>query len=263
MIDKTFSPQALEGKLYADWENSGLFSCDPASSKPAYSIMMPPPNVTGNLHVGHALTYTLQDVLIRFKRLCGYDVLWQPGTDHAGIATQMVVERNLEKDGISRHDLGREAFINKVWEWKNYSGNEIVRQQRRLGISPDWKRQRFTMDEGLSAAVRKVFVQLYKDGLIYRDKRLVNWDPKFQTAVSDLEVIPQETKGHMYHIRYPLAGNPESFITVATTRPETMLGDVAVAVHPDDERYQSLVGKTVILPLANRMYVKTSLDFCM
>jgi valyl-tRNA synthetase len=252
MIDKTFSPQNLEDKIYKDWEESGLFDCHPSSDKPPYTIMMPPPNVTGNLHVGHALTYTLQDVLIRFKRLCGYDVLWQPGTDHAGIATQMVVERNLEKEGVSRHDLGREAFIEKIWEWKAYSGGEIVRQQRRLGISPDWSRQRFTMDEGLSAAVRKVFVHLYKDGLIYRDKRLVNWDPKFQTAVSDLEVIPQEVKGHLYHIRYPLVEDPLSFITVATTRPETLLGDVAVAVHPEDERYQALVGKKVKLPLTDR-----------
>ncbi|AIK96836.1 valine--tRNA ligase [Candidatus Odyssella acanthamoebae] len=262
MIEKTFSPQDLEEKLYADWEKSGLFACNPKSNKPTYTIMMPPPNVTGSLHVGHALTYTLQDVLIRFKRMSGYDVLWQPGTDHAGIATQMVVERNLEKDGVSRHDLGREAFIDKIWEWKNYSGGEIVRQQRRLGISPDWSRQRFTMDEGLSAAVRKVFVQLFKDGLIYRDKRLVNWDPKFQTAVSDLEVIPQDTKGNMYHIRYPLVSDAEKFITIATTRPETMLGDTAVAVHPADERYKDLVGQTIKLPLIGREIPIVADDYC-
>lgn len=262
MLEKTFSPQDLEQKIYSEWENSGLFVCTPSSIKPTYTIMMPPPNVTGSLHVGHALTYTLQDVLIRFKRMCGFDVLWQPGTDHAGIATQMVVERNLEKEGLSRHDLGREAFIDKVWEWKNYSGSEIVRQQRRLGISPDWSRQRFTMDEGLSAAVRKVFVQLYKDGLIYRDKRLVNWDPKFQTAVSDLEVIPQETKGHMYYIRYPLSQDPTTFITVATTRPETLLGDTAVAVHPEDPRYQHLIGQHVKLPLSGREIPIIADDYC-
>ncbi len=261
MIDKTFNPQDVEPKLYEAWEKSGRFSCDPLSNKPTYTIMMPPPNVTGSLHVGHALTYTLQDILIRFKRLCGYDVLWQPGTDHAGIATQMVVERNLEKEGITRHDLGRDAFIKKIWEWKDYSGGEIVRQQRRLGISPDWTRQRFTMDEDLCEAVRKVFVQLYKDGLIYRDKRLVNWDPKFQTAVSDLEVIPQDTKGNMYHIKYSIVGSDET-ITIATTRPETMLGDTAVAVHPEDERYSHLVGKMIRLPLTGREIPIVADDYC-
>ncbi len=261
MIDKTFNPQDVEPKLYEAWEKSGRFSCDPTSDKPTYTIMMPPPNVTGNLHVGHALTYTLQDVLIRFKRMCGYDVLWQPGTDHAGIATQMVVERNLEKEGITRHDLGRDDFIKKIWEWKEYSGGEIVRQQRRLGISPDWARQRFTMDEDLCEAVRKVFVQLYKDGLIYRDKRLVNWDPKFQTAVSDLEVIPQDTKGNMYHVRYPIVGSTET-ITIATTRPETMLGDTAVAVHPEDERYTHLVGKMIKLPLTGREIPIVADEYC-
>lgn len=261
MIDKTFNPQDVEPKLYEAWEKSGRFSCDPTSDKPTYTIMMPPPNVTGSLHVGHALTYTLQDVLIRFKRMCGYDVLWQPGTDHAGIATQMVVERNLEKEGITRHDLGRDDFIKKIWEWKEYSGGEIVRQQRRLGISPDWARQRFTMDEDLCEAVRKVFVQLYKDGLIYRDKRLVNWDPKFQTAVSDLEVIPQDTKGNMYHVRYPIVGSSET-ITIATTRPETMLGDTAVAVHPEDERYIHLIGKMIKLPLTGREIPIVADDYC-
>lgn len=261
MIDKTFNPQDVEPKLYEAWEKSGRFSCDPASDKPTYTIMMPPPNVTGSLHVGHALTYTLQDVLIRFKRMCGYDVLWQPGTDHAGIATQMVVERNLEKEGITRHDLGRDDFIKKIWEWKEYSGGEIVRQQRRLGISPDWARQRFTMDEDLCEAVRKVFVQLYKDSLIYRDKRLVNWDPKFQTAVSDLEVIPQDTKGNMYHVRYPIVGSSET-ITIATTRPETMLGDTAVAVHPEDERYIHLIGKMIKLPLTGREIPIVADDYC-
>ena len=261
MIDKTFNPQDVEPKLYEAWEKSGRFSCDPASDKPTYTIMMPPPNVTGSLHVGHALTYTLQDVLIRFKRMCGYDVLWQPGTDHAGIATQMVVERNLEKEGITRHNLGRDDFIKKIWEWKEYSGGEIVRQQRRLGISPDWARQRFTMDEDLCEAVRKVFVQLYKDDLIYRDKRLVNWDPKFQTAVSDLEVIPQDTKGNMYHVRYPIVGSSET-ITIATTRPETMLGDTAVAVHPEDERYTDLIGKMIKLPLTGREIPIVADEYC-
>ncbi|MBX3458262.1 MAG: valine--tRNA ligase [Candidatus Paracaedibacteraceae bacterium] len=261
MIDKTFNPQDVEPKLYETWEKSGRFSCNPTSDKPTYTIMMPPPNVTGSLHVGHALTYTLQDVLIRFKRMCGYDVLWQPGTDHAGIATQMVVERNLEKEGITRHDLGRDDFIKKIWEWKEYSGGEIVRQQRRLGISPDWARQRFTMDEDLCEAVRKVFVQLYKDGLIYRDKRLVNWDPKFQTAVSDLEVIPQDTKGNMYHVRYPIVGSSET-ITIATTRPETMLGDTAVAVHPEDERYTDLIGKMIKLPLTGREIPIVADEYC-
>jgi valyl-tRNA synthetase len=252
MLDKTFSPQSIESDLYQQWEQSGLFACNPSSSKKPYTIMMPPPNVTGSLHVGHALTYTLQDVLIRFKRMCGYDVLWQPGTDHAGIATQMVVERQLEAKKISRHDLGREKFIEKVWEWKAESGNAIVMQQRRLGISPDWERQRFTLDEGLSKAVTKVFVELYRQGLIYRDKRLVNWDSKLQTAISDLEVVSEEVKGHLWYIQYPVVGQENSFITVATTRPETMLGDTAVAVHPEDERYHHLIGEQVYIPLTDR-----------
>ncbi|WP_032113047.1 valine--tRNA ligase [Candidatus Paracaedibacter symbiosus] len=262
MLDKHFTPQTVEGPLYEKWEASGLFACDPHSLKPAYTIMMPPPNVTGTLHVGHALTYTLQDVLIRFKRMCGYDVLWQPGTDHAGIATQMVVERQLEAQGVSRHDLGRDKFVEKVWEWKEYSGNTIVEQQRRLGITPDWSRQRFTLDEGLSHAVRKVFVELYNQGLIYRDKRLVNWDSKLQTAVSDLEALSQEVKGHLWYIAYPLADNPSESIVVATTRPETMLGDMAVAVHPEDERYQHLVGKMVKLPLTDRQIPIIADEYC-
>lgn len=262
MLDKHFTPQTVESPLYEKWEASGLFACDPQSTKPVYTIMMPPPNVTGTLHVGHALTYTLQDVLIRFKRLCGYDVLWQPGTDHAGIATQMVVERRLEAEGVSRHDLGREKFIEKVWEWKEYSGNTIVEQQRRLGITPDWSRQRFTLDEGLSQAVRKVFVELYNQGLIYRDKRLVNWDSKLQTAVSDLEVISQDVKGHLWYIAYPLVENEGESIIVATTRPETMLGDTAVAVHPEDERYQHLIGKMVKLPLTGREIPIIADEYC-
>ena len=267
MLEKSFTPKDIESKIYDQWEKSGAFACDltktnESSSKPAYTIMMPPPNVTGNLHLGHALTYTLQDILVRFKRLTGFDVLWQPGTDHAGIATQMVVERNLEKEGLKRREMGREKFLEKVWEWKQESGDAIVSQQRRLGISPDWSRQRFTMDDGLCDAVRKVFVQLYREGLIYRHKRLVNWDPKFQTAVSDLEVIQQETKGHLWSIRYPLADQPDQFITIATTRPETMLGDTAVAVHPEDERYQHLIGKMLKLPLTDRQIPIVGDDYC-
>ena len=267
MLEKSFAPKDLESKIYDQWEKSGAFECDltktgALSSKPPYTIMMPPPNVTGNLHLGHALTYTLQDILVRFKRLTGFDVLWQPGTDHAGIATQMVVERNLEKEGLKRREMGREKFLEKVWEWKQESGDAIVSQQRRLGISPDWSRQRFTMDDGLCDAVRKVFVQLYREGLIYRHKRLVNWDPKFQTAVSDLEVIQQETKGNLWYIRYPLVDHPDQFITVATTRPETMLGDTAVAVHPEDERYRHLIGKMLKLPLTNRQIPIVGDEYC-
>lgn len=252
MLEKTFPFKDLETQIYQQWEAQGIFSCDPKSQKQPYVIMMPPANVTGRLHVGHALTYTLQDVLVRFKRLSGYDVLWQPGTDHAGIATQMVVERQLAEQGLSRQDLGREEFVKRVWQWKDESGDMITGQQRRMGISPDWGRQRFTMDEGLSHAVLKVFVTLYNQGLIYRGKRLVNWDTHFQTAISDLEVVTQEVKGHLWYIRYPLADHPEEAIIVATTRPETLLGDVAVAVHPDDPRYQALIGKHVQLPLTGR-----------
>lgn len=218
--------------------------------------------MTGSLHVGHALTYTLQDILIRFKRMCGFDAFWQPGTDHAGIATQMVVERQLAAQGITRQTLGREAFISKVWEWKQESGDLIVSQQKRLGISPDWNRQRFTLDEGLSKAVTKVFIDLYREGLIYRDKRLVNWDPKFQTAVSDLEVLSQDVKGHMWYIHYPLADDPTQFVTIATTRPETMLGDTAVAVHPEDERYSHLIGRILRLPLSDRVVPLIADEYC-
>ncbi|MCB1652353.1 MAG: valine--tRNA ligase [Alphaproteobacteria bacterium] len=253
MLDKTFDPKAIEEKLYARWEASGALACNPDSSAQTFTIMMPPPNVTGSLHIGHALNHTLQDVLIRYNRLKGRDALWQPGTDHAGIATQMVVERMLDAEGISRRDLGREKFLERVWDWKAHSGGTIVGQLRRLGTTPDWSRERFTMDEGLSAAVLKVFVKLYEEGLIYRDKRLVNWDPKLKTSVSDLEVEQREQKGHMWHIRYPVEGAQEEFITVATTRPETMLGDTAVAVHPDDERYKDMVGKFVVLPITGRL----------
>ena len=252
MLNKTYNPEEIESRWYEASEAAGAFACDPSSDKSPYTIMMPPPNVTGSLHMGHALTFTLQDVLIRYHRMRGYDALWQPGMDHAGIATQMVVERKLAADGINRRDLGRDAFIEKIWEWKAESGGMIEHQQRHLGASADWPRSRFTMDEGLSDAVRKVFVKLHKDGLIYRDKRLVNWDPKLLTAISDLEVEQKEQLGKMWQLHYPVAGEDGRFITVATTRPETMLGDMAVAVHPDDERYQDLIGKMVLLPLVGR-----------
>jgi len=252
MLDKTFQPEKLESDRYRQWEQSDTFAARPDSNKAPFTVMMPPPNVIGSLHMGHALNMTLQDILTRYNRMRGRDALWQPGTDHAGIATQMVVERQLEAKGTTRRDLGREGFLEKVWEWKAESGGTIVDQLRRLGAGPDWARERFTMDEGLSRAVGKVFVQLYKEGLIYRDKRLVNWDPKLHTAISDLEVEQKEVKGHMWHIRYPLEGEQERFITVATTRPETMLGDTAIAVHPEDERYKDLIGKFAVLPIAGR-----------
>jgi valyl-tRNA synthetase len=261
MIDKTYQPSEVEGRIYRAWEEAGAFRAgrpERAQAEP-YSIVIPPPNVTGSLHMGHALNNTLQDILCRFERMRGKDVLWQPGTDHAGIATQMVVERQLmERQEKGRREMGREAFLTRVWEWKAESGGTIVNQLKRLGASCDWSRERFTMDEGLSRAVIKVFVELYRAGLTYKDKRLVNWDPKLLTAISDLEVIQVETKGYLWHLRYPLEGkafnpdDPSTFIVVATTRPETMLGDTAVAVHPDDERYKKLVGKNLILPLVGR-----------
>ena len=251
MMDKRFDSKSIEKKWYKKWLESGAFASDNKSSKLPYVIMMPPPNVTGSLHIGHALTFTIQDILIRFHRMLGYDVLWQPGTDHAGIATQMVVERELAKSDMTRHSLGREKFIEKVWEWKEHSGGEITKQLRALGASPDWEKERFTMDEGLSKAVNYVFVKLYKEGLIYRDKRLVNWDPKLSTAISDLEVEQKEMEGNFWYFNYPIEDSDE-FLTIATTRPETMLGDTAVAVNPDDERYQHLRGKNVILPILNK-----------
>ena len=251
MMDKRFDSKSIEKKWYKKWLESGAFASDNKSSKLPYVIMMPPPNVTGSLHIGHALTFTIQDILIRFHRMLGYDVLWQPGTDHAGIATQMVVERELAKSDMTRHSLGREKFIEKVWEWKEHSGGEITKQLRALGASPDWEKERFTMDEGLSKAVNYVFVKLYKEGLIYRDKRLVNWDPKLSTAISDLEVEQKEMEGNFWYFNYPIEDSDE-FLTIATTRPETMLGDTAVAVNPDDERYQHLKGKNVILPILNK-----------
>jgi valyl-tRNA synthetase len=253
MLEKTFDPKTAEPRLYAAWEASGAFAPTDDQAAEPFSIVIPPPNVTGSLHIGHALNNTLQDVLIRFERMRGKAALWLPGTDHAGIATQMVVERQLAQEGnIGRRDMGREAFVAKVWEWKAKSGGQIVNQLRRLGASCDWSRERFTLDEGLSAAVRRVFVRLYKEGLIYRDKRLVNWDPQFQTAISDLEVEQREVEGQFWHFAYPLEdGSGE--IVVATTRPETMLGDTAVAVHPSDERYQDLIGKNVRLPIVGRL----------
>jgi len=250
-LDKTFRPAEIEAEIYPAWERSGAFAAHPDTPRKPYCIMMPPPNVTGSLHMGHALTFTLQDILIRYHRMKGLDALWQPGTDHAGIATQMVVERQLELEQSNRHALGREAFIARVWAWKEESGGTITRQLRSLGASPDWSRERFTMDAGLSAAVRKVFVALHKEGLIYRDKRLVNWDPKLHTAVSDLEVENRETRGKLWYFKYPIEGTAE-FVVVATTRPETMLGDTGVAVHPEDERYRALVGRHAILPLVGR-----------
>jgi valyl-tRNA synthetase len=271
MLDKTFDPKASEPRLYARWEQSGAFAPTEGAAE-AYSIVIPPPNVTGSLHIGHALNNTLQDILTRYHRMKGKAALWLPGTDHAGIATQMVVERQLAAAAnIGRREMGRDAFVEKVWEWKAESGGSIVQQLRRLGASCDWSRERFTLDEGLNAAVRKVFVQLHKDGLIYRDKRLVNWDPQFQTAISDLEVEQREVDGFYWHFAYPLADGvtfeypvafdedgkatefeTRDYIVVATTRPETMLGDTGVAVHPTDERYASIVGKSVVLPITGR-----------
>ena len=248
-VDKTYNPHAIEQRWYDTWEQQHYFA--PQGNGPAYCIMIPPPNVTGSLHMGHAFQDTIMDALTRYHRMKGNTTLWQAGTDHAGIATQMVVERQLNAQGVTRHDLGRDKFINKVWEWKAHSGGTITRQLRRMGASLDWTRERFTMDDGLSDAVKEVFVRLYDEKLIYRGQRLVNWDPVLHTAVSDLEVLSQEEAGHLWHLRYPITGTNEHLI-VATTRPETMLGDSAVAVHPDDERYRHLIGKTVTLPLVNR-----------
>jgi valyl-tRNA synthetase len=251
MLDKSFDAAAAEPSIYAGWEASGAFQPRAGNGEP-FCVMMPPPNVTGSLHIGHALDQTIQDALARFHRMRGRPTLWQPGTDHAGIATQMMVERKLAAEGRDRRTIGREAFLEECWAWKEASHGNIVGQLKRLGASPDWSRERFTMDEGLSRAVTRAFVQLYKEGLIYKDKRLVNWDVQLQTAVSDLETQPVEVNGHLWHFDYPLEDDPERVITVATTRPETMLGDTAVAVHPEDERYRDLVGRYVILPLVGR-----------
>jgi valyl-tRNA synthetase len=252
-MDKTYQPQAIEQSWYQTWEDAGYFKPQHsnASADDSYCIMIPPPNVTGSLHMGHGFQEAIMDALVRHQRMKGKNTLWQVGTDHAGIATQMVVERLLNAEGVTRHDLGREKFIEKVWDWKEESGGNITRQLRRLGASPDWSRERFTMDDGFYTAVQEVFVQLYEDDLIYRGKRLVNWDPKLHTAISDLEVISEEEKGFLWHFRYPLT-NGEGHLVVATTRPETMLGDSAVAVHPEDERYKHLIGQTITLPLVGR-----------
>ncbi|WGF88748.1 valine--tRNA ligase [Marinivivus vitaminiproducens] len=254
MLDKTYNAASVEARLYRSWEEGGLFRPAGDPAKPAFCLMMPPPNVTGSLHMGHALTFTIQDTLVRYHRMLDEPVLWQPGMDHAGIATQMVVERQMAAEGHnqSRRELGREKFVERVWAWKEQSGGAIVGQLRRLGASPDWSRERFTMDEGLSLAVREAFVSLHRKGLIYRDKRLVNWDVALVTAVSDLECVPTETDGHLWHIAYPIEGEEGRTITVATTRPETMLGDTGIAVHPEDERFADLVGRHAILPLVGR-----------
>ncbi len=252
MLEKTYRPQEAEAKIYPQWEKAGAFAAQPERNAERFTIVIPPPNVTGKLHIGHALNNTMQDVLIRYRRMQGDDALWMPGMDHAGIATQMVVERGLDAEGKSRREMGREAFVERVWDWTGQSGETIRNQLRALGAGPDWERERFTLDEGLSAAVRRVFVQLYKEKLIYKDRRLVNWDPKLRTAISDLEVQQRETDGKLWHFRYPLEDEPERFLVVATTRPETMLGDTAVAVHPEDPRYKDLIGRKVVLPLVGR-----------
>src|SRR6188768_2387930 len=258
MLEKSYEPSAVENRIYQSWQDAQAFAAGAGAQPGAetFSIVIPPPNVTGSLHVGHALNNTIQDILVRYNRMRGKDVLWQPGTDHAGIATQMVVERQLmERQQPSRRDMGREKFLERVWAWKAESGGTIVNQLKRLGASCDWSRERFTMDEGLSKAVLKVFVELYRQDLIYKDKRLVNWDPKLLTAISDLEVQQVEVKGSLWHIRYPIEGktfnpeDPSTYIVVATTRPETMLGDTAVAVHPENERLRDLIGTYAILPL--------------
>ncbi|MDH0895748.1 MULTISPECIES: valine--tRNA ligase [unclassified Pseudomonas] len=264
-MDKTYQPHAIETSWYQTWEQNNYFA--PQGSGEPYTIMIPPPNVTGSLHMGHGFNNAIMDALIRFRRMQGRNTLWQPGTDHAGIATQMVVERQLAADGIARHDLGREKFLDKVWEWKEQSGGTITRQIRRLGSSVDWSRERFTMDEGLSEAVKEAFVRLHEDGLIYRGKRLVNWDTKFHTAISDLEVENHDEKGHLWNLRYPLAdghktADGKDHLIVATTRPETMLGDSAVAVHPDDERYKALIGQYVDLPLVGRRIPIIADEYC-
>ncbi|WP_369959857.1 valine--tRNA ligase [Pseudomonas benzenivorans] len=264
-MDKTYQPHAIETALYQNWEANNYFA--PQGSGEPYTIMIPPPNVTGSLHMGHGFNNSIMDALIRFRRMQGRNTLWQPGTDHAGIATQMVVERQLAAEGISRHDLGREKFLEKVWEWKEQSGGTITRQIRRLGSSVDWSRERFTMDEGLSEAVKEAFVRLFDDGLIYRGKRLVNWDTKFHTAISDLEVENHDEKGSLWNLRYPLAdghttADGKRYLVVATTRPETMLGDAAVAVHPEDERYKALIGTFVELPLVGRRIPIIADDYC-
>ncbi|MEL0271065.1 MAG: class I tRNA ligase family protein, partial [Gammaproteobacteria bacterium] len=260
-MEKTYDPKVIENRFRSFWEDNDFFSSNLNShSSKSYCIMLPPPNVTGSLHMGHAFQHTIMDILTRYHRANGDQTLWQPGTDHAGIATQMVVERQLGMENKTRHDLGRDKFIERVWDWKESSGGTITSQMRRLGTSVDWSRERFTMDEGLSDAVQKVFIDLYNEGLIYRGKRLVNWDPVLHTAVSDLEVISTEEQGSLWHMRYPITDSTD-YLVVATTRPETMLGDTAVAVHPEDERYSHLIGKTITLPLTDRIVPIISDDY--
>ena len=254
-VERSFDPHAIERDLYKQWETAGYFA--PAGDGTSYCIAIPPPNVTGSLHMGHAFHHTLMDALIRYHRMDGRRTLWQMGTDHAGISTQMLVERQLNSEGVTRAEIGRNAFVDRVWRWKNQSGGNISQQLRRMGSSLDWSRDRFTLDEGFAKAVIEVFVRLYDEGLIYRGKRLVNWDPQLATAISDLEIENQEEDGHLWHFRYPLNNGARTvdgkdYLVVATTRPETMLGDTAVAVHPGDERYRGLVGKTARLPLVGR-----------
>ena len=251
-LPPAYEPKDVEARWYEIWEKSGVFTAAQDSQKPAFSMVIPPPNVTGSLHIGHALNNTLQDLIARFKRMRGYNVLWLPGCDHAGIATQNVVERELKKEGKTRHDLGREAFIQRTWEWKEKYGATIMRQLRKLGCSCDWTRERFTMDPGLSKAVQRVFIDLFNEKLIYQDYYLISWCPRCQTALSDIEVEHKTTQGNFYHIRYPFVHDPSDGLEVATTRPETLLGDTAVAVHPEDDRYAGLEGKSVNLPLVNR-----------
>lgn len=251
MLSDRYQPKDVEAKNYAWWESKGYFKAQDLSTKPPYCVIMPPPNVTGFLHLGHALDASIQDCLIRWKRMSGFNALWLPGIDHAGIATQAVMEKELKKEKLTRQELGREKFLERVWQWKEQYGSRISNQQKRLGASCDWDRSTFTLDPGVSKAVRSVFVQLHKKGLIYRGQKLINWSTPLETAISDLEVEYKEIKGSMYHISYPIVGTSD-FLVVATTRPETLLGDVAVAVHPDDERYKKYTGMKVQLPLTGR-----------
>ena len=250
-LAKTYDPSDIENRLYKKWEDNGYFHAEPDDSKKPFTIVMPPPNITGQLHMGHALDNTLQDILIRYKRMQGYNALWQPGTDHASIATEVKIIEAMKKEGIEKEDLGREKFLERAWEWKNEYGNRIISQLKKMGSSADWERERFTMDEGCSKAVTEVFLKLYKEGYIYKGSRIINWCPVCQTSISDAEVEHEEQAGHFWHIRYPITGT-DRFLEIATTRPETMLGDTAIAVHPDDERYKDIVGKTVTLPLVNK-----------
>ena len=251
-LEKTYHPEGLESRLYQKWEDNGYFHAEPDRSKKPFTIVMPPPNVTGQLHMGHAFDCTMQDILIRYKKLQGYNTLWQPGTDHAAISTEVRVTNMLKEQGIDKKELGREGFLEKAWEWKQEYGGRIVRQLKKMGSAADWQRERFTMDEGCSKAVEEVFIRLYKKGYIYKGNRIVNWCPVCRTSISDAEVEHVDQKGHFWHINYPVAGEEGRFVEIATTRPETMFGDTAVAVHPDDERYQDLIGKTLILPVVNR-----------